>query len=61
MTADGLSFIEWLFPNIWQFFSDWKIPGTNMTPASWFIFFIVAGVVLTLISKLLGVSWFNNR
>lgn len=60
MTQDGLDIITWFFPTFWKFFNDWKIPGTDVTPASWFIFFIVAGVVLTLISKLLGVSWFNK-
>lgn len=61
MTQDGLDFITWFFPQIWKFFTVWKVPGTGVTPASWFMFFIVAGLVLTLITKLLGVGWFNNR
>lgn len=61
MTADGQAFIQWFFSSIWRFFTDWKIPGTDMTPASWFMFLIVAGLVLTLITKFLGLSWFTNR
>lgn len=61
MTSDGILFLEWFFQNIWQFFTSWKVPGTAMTPASWFMFLIVAGLVLTLITKFLGQSWFNSR
>lgn len=61
MTQDGLDFLVWFFPTFWKFFTDWKIPGTGTTPASWFIFIIVAGIVLTLVSKILGVSWFHGK
>lgn len=61
MTQDGLDFLTWFFPTIWQFFTSWKIPGTGTTPASWFFFLIVAGLVLNLLPQLFGVSWFKNR
>lgn len=61
MTADGFEFLSWFFPSIWQFFTSWKVPGTNVTPASWFMFIIVAGIVLVFISKYLGVGWFNGK
>lgn len=61
MTSDGILILEWYFENLFKFFTEWKIPGTNVTPATWFIFLIIAGVLLTFISKFLGTSWFSGR
>ena len=60
MTSDGISILEWFFDTFWLFFTSWKIPGTNVTPATWFIFLIFAGLVLSLIVRLFGVSWFKG-
>lgn len=59
MTQDGVLFLQWFFQNIWHFFTDWKIPGTGVTPAGWLLFLLLAPMVLYLIQKLLGVSWFK--
>lgn len=59
MTADGLTFLQWFFTNIWYFFTSWKIPGTGVTPAGWLLFLLLAPMVLALIQKLIGVSWFK--
>lgn len=46
MTADALLVVQTLFGVIWRLFTSWKIPGTDTTPAGWFLF--VALAVLTL-------------
>lgn len=61
MTADALSFVQWFFPFVWRFFTSWYVPGTGMTPASWLFFLLLSGLVLTIIPKLLGFSWFGER
>ena len=60
MSADAIDFLTWFFPAIWKFFTDWKIPGTNTTPASWAFFLMVAGLVLTIIPKFFNVNWFDR-
>lgn len=37
MTSDGITFISWFFQTFWIFFNSWKIPGTGLTPAAFFI------------------------
>lgn len=59
MSADAISFLQWFFENIWKFFTSWKIPGTGVTPAGWLLFLVVAPLVLLLIQKFLGLSWFK--
>lgn len=54
MTSDGLSILIWLSENLFKFFTEWKIPGTGVTPATWFIFLLVAGVVFKFLKKFLG-------
>ncbi len=54
MTQDGLSVLVWLMENLFIFFTSWKIPGTGVTPATWFIFLLVAGIVFKFIKKFLS-------
>lgn len=56
MTNDALLVLEVLFGTIWRLFTSWHIPGTNVTPAVAFAFFIVAGIGLKFISRLFGVG-----
>lgn len=44
MTQDAYSIISTTFAQIWRLFNSWFIPGTNVTPAGWFLFLIVAGL-----------------
>lgn len=46
MTADALLVVRTIFSVIWRLFTSWHIPGTNTTPAAWFLFVCMA--VLTL-------------
>lgn len=34
MSADALSLLGGLFSAIWQLFTGWHLPGTNVTPAA---------------------------
>ena len=46
MTNDAISVLNCLFQTIWSLFNTWYIPGTNVTPAGFFLFLISAGVGL---------------
>lgn len=43
MTRDGVQIVYFLFHTVWRFFTTWYIPGTQTTPAMWFVFTIFAG------------------
>ena len=51
MTSDGLTIISWYFINFFRFFTDWHIPGTNVTPAMWFIFLSISVIVFKFIKR----------
>lgn len=53
MTADGLSIISWYFINFFRFFTDWHIPGTNVSPAMWLIFLAISVFVFEFIKGFL--------
>lgn len=44
MTDDAIAVLQCLFQTIWSLFTTWKIPGTNVTPAGWALFFLAAGI-----------------
>lgn len=46
MTNDALAVLNCLFQTIWALFTTWYIPGTNVTPAGFFLFLISAGIGL---------------
>ena len=46
MTSDALAVLQCLFTTIWSLFASWHIPGTNVTPAGFFLFLISAGIGL---------------
>lgn len=56
MSNDAVLVLQCLFQTIWQFFTAWHIPGTNVTPASFALFLIVAGLGLNFLFRLLGVT-----
>ena len=53
MTVDGALIVESLFDIIWQLFAGWHIPGTNVTPAAAFLFFLAAGIGLRFALRIL--------
>lgn len=56
MTNDALSVVRVLFQIIWRLFTDWHIPGTNVSPAVAAFFFLSAAIALRFILRLGGTS-----
>lgn len=56
MTRDALSFLSGVFDVLFSIFTSWHIPGTNVTPAMWFVFLLSVGVL----SRFLGKLGFGN-
>lgn len=54
MTSDGYAIVTTLFSEVWRFFTSWNIPGTNTTPAAWFMFIMVAGISIKVGKRLLS-------
>lgn len=52
MTSDALSFLSGVFEQIFSLFTSWHIPGTNVTPAMWFVFLLSVGVLFRFLGKL---------
>lgn len=56
MTSDALLVVQCLFSTIWSLFTSWYIPGTNVTPAMFFLFLGSAGLGITFVARLLTVN-----
>ena len=56
MTDDAILVLECLFQTLWQFFTSWYIPGTNVTPAVMFLFLGAAGIGLRFVCRFLDVG-----
>ena len=54
MTNDALAVVRFLFTTLWQLFTSWHIPGTNVTPAGAALFFSAAGIGLRFVLGFLG-------
>lgn len=54
MTNDALLVVKCLFGTIWQLFTSWHIPGTNVTPAGAALFFASAGIGLRFVLSFMG-------
>lgn len=56
MTNDALLVVKCLFETIWSIFTSWHIPGTNVSPAAFFLFLITASVGLSFVYRLFGLN-----
>lgn len=54
MTNEALQFVSGFLSNVWQFFTGWYLPGTNITPASLAIFLIIVGITIRFARTLSG-------
>lgn len=52
MTADALLVVQTLFSVLWSLFTSWHIPGTAVTPASLFVFFLFAVLVIRFVKRI---------
>lgn len=53
MTSDALLVVQCLFSTIWQLFTSWYIPGTDVTPAQLFLFLIVASLSINFVFRMI--------
>lgn len=56
MTSDAILVVQCLFSTIWSLFTSWYIPGTNVTPAQFFLFLGSASLGITFIVRILTVN-----
>lgn len=56
MTSDALLVLNALFKTIWRLFTEWKIPGTDVTPAAFLIFLLFAALALRYLKNLFSLS-----
>ena len=52
MTSDAILVLKCLFSNIWSLFTSWYIPGTQTTPAQFFLFLIMASIGITFVVRM---------
>lgn len=60
MTSDALMVVETLFTIIWQYFTSWYIPGTNVTPAMAGFGILFFTVFLRILGKFLFGIWVHS-
>lgn len=56
MTSDAILVLQCLFQTIWKLFTAWRIPGTNVTPAAAFLFFLCAAIGLKFMGRVIGIG-----
>lgn len=52
MTSEVLSFLEGVLSVLFKLFTSWYIPGTNVSPAMWFVFLLSVVVLFRFLKKL---------
>lgn len=52
MSRSVFSFLQVLFTGAWKFFSEFYIPGTNVTPAGLFLLVMFITITIKLIKKI---------
>lgn len=50
MTSDAIYLLSNMISQAWRLFTSWHFPGTNVTPAAWALFGVVAGVSIKFIN-----------
>lgn len=53
MTSDAILVVQCLFSTIWNLFTSWYIPGTQTTPAQFFLFLIMASLGVTFVVRMI--------
>lgn len=56
MTSNGLEIVTCIFSNAWKLFNSWHIPGTNVSPAMWFVFLLVIPMGIKMVLGILGMT-----
>lgn len=53
-TGDLILVVQFVFGRCWEYLSSWFIPGTTVTPASWWALTIVIGGCVLWLKSYLG-------
>lgn len=56
MTSDAVAILQCLFNSIWSLFTSFHIPGTRVTPASWWMFVAYVFLIGRFLSRLSGIA-----
>lgn len=56
MTSTGLQVVQCIFSNAWRLFNSWHVPGTNVSPAMWFVFLLVIPMGIKLVLAIVGMT-----
>ena len=38
MTSDAVQIVKLIFTQFWRLFTEWRIPGTDVSPGMWLLF-----------------------
>lgn len=52
MTSEAFSFLKGVISQFFKIFTSWHVPGTNVTPAMWFVFLLSVGILFRFLGKL---------
>lgn len=56
MSSDAFTLLSGLFKAVWQLWTGWYIPGTNVTPAGFSLGILFVWLVLRHLGRIFGVS-----
>lgn len=48
MTSDGALIVQALFGQCWRLFTEWRIPGTRVSPGMWMLFCFFCVIMIRL-------------
>ena len=56
MINDAVTLLQAFIEAMWMFFTSWKIPGFNFTPAQFILFIILFPIILNTVFAILSVT-----
>lgn len=56
MTNEALEIFGALVNSIWVLFTSWHVPGTNFTPAQFYLFLLLLPLIIKLVKSIVTVS-----
>lgn len=56
MSSDAMLVVKCIFETIWQLFTSWHIPGTQVTPLEMGLFMLTAAIGLSFVYRIFNVT-----
>lgn len=56
MTTAAYQITREMLIQLWRFFSEWYIPGTNVTPAGMFLLVIIVSISIRFIKRIVNLT-----